>query len=82
MSKMRSVLDKLWIAVPIAFFAASAFLITCNGCSPKPLAHRPINELTNWGQGRAPSIDRCPPGTIRFETDDGLFLECFRGTSK
>lgn len=43
------------------------------------LPHRQINELTNWGQGRAPESNHCPPGTFRFETDDGLFLECFRG---
>lgn len=42
------------------------------------LPHRPLNELTNWGQGRAPESNRCPPGTIRFDTDDGLFLECYR----
>lgn len=44
----------------------------------QPLPHRQINELTNWGQGRAPECNVCPPGTIRFETDEGLFLECFR----
>jgi hypothetical protein len=42
------------------------------------LPHRPVDTLTNWGQGRAPESNRCPPGTIRFETDDGFFLECFR----
>lgn len=44
------------------------------------LPHRPVDSLTNWGQGRAPAQNVCPPGTFRFETDDGLFLECFRGT--
>lgn len=45
------------------------------------LPHRAVNELTNWGQGRAPAQNHCPPGTIRFEMDDGLFLECYRGTT-
>lgn len=45
------------------------------------LPHRPLNELTNWGQGRAPEPSHCPPGTIRLDTDDGLFLECLRGTN-
>lgn len=44
----------------------------------KVLPHRPVDELTNWGQGRAPAGNLCPPGTIRFETDEGLFLECYR----
>lgn len=42
------------------------------------LPHRPINELTNWGQGRNPGPNDCPPGTVRYELDDGLFLECMR----
>lgn len=42
------------------------------------LPHRPINELTNWGQGRNPGANDCPPGTVRYELDDGLFLECMR----
>lgn len=42
------------------------------------LPHRPINELTNWGQGRNPGSNDCPPGTVRYELDDGLFLECMR----
>lgn len=53
----------------------AALLLT--GCH-KGLPHRQIDELTNWGQGRAPSENHCPPGTLRFETDDGFFLECFR----
>lgn len=44
------------------------------------LPHRPINELTNWGQGRAPEPDHCPSGTVRLDID-GLFLECMRGTN-
>lgn len=43
------------------------------------LPHRPVDSLTNWAQGRVPSDNVCPPGTFRFETDDGLFLECFNG---
>ena len=46
---------------------------------PRPLPHRAIDALTNWGQGHAPEGNRCPPGTIRFETDDNLFLECYKG---
>lgn len=45
---------------------------------PKRLPHRPLNELTNWGQGRNPGSNDCPPGTVRYELDDGLFLECMR----
>lgn len=48
---------------------------------PRALPHRPITELTNWGQGRAPEANHCPPGTLRFESEDGLFIECFRGTN-
>lgn len=54
---------------------------------PKRLPHRPLNELTNWGQGRAPTPHKCPRGTIEFEID-GLFLECenvghyYRGTTQ
>lgn len=43
-------------------------------------AHQQVNEMTNWGQGRAPPTDWCPSGTIRFETDEHLFLECYRGS--
>jgi hypothetical protein len=45
---------------------------------PHPLPHRAITETTNWGQGHAPQENRCPPGTLRFETDDNMFLECYR----
>lgn len=41
------------------------------------LPHRPINELTNWGQGRNPGPNECPPGTVAFYVED-LFLECYR----
>lgn len=41
------------------------------------LPHRPVDQLTNWGQGRTPPDNVCPPGTVRFEIDD-IFLECFR----
>lgn len=47
---------------------------------PPRLPSRPVDELTNWGQGHAPDPNNCPPSTIRFDTDDGLFLECYRGT--
>jgi hypothetical protein len=46
--------------------------------APRALPHRAVTDMTNWGQGRAPASNICPIGTIRFETDDGLFLECFR----
>lgn len=42
------------------------------------LPHRAVTELTNWGQGHAPDMNNCPPGTVRVEAE-GLFLECFRG---
>lgn len=45
----------------------------------QPLPHRPVDQLTNWGQGRAPEGNVCPPGTIRMtEPTTGLFIECFR----
>lgn len=49
--------------------------------APHALPSRPIDQLTNWGQGRAPDTCHCPPGTIRIDTEDGLFLECLRGTN-
>ncbi len=49
--------------------------------APRPLAHRPITPLTNHGQDMQPLSNLCPPGTIRFNTDDGLFLECYRGSN-
>jgi hypothetical protein len=50
--------------------------------APQPLPHRAIDALTNWGQGHAPELNVCMPGTIRFETDEGLFLECYRGGTR
>ena len=44
------------------------------------LPHRAPDELTNWGQGRQPPTNDCPPGTVRMEAG-GVFLECFRGTN-
>ena len=48
----------------------------------KALPSRPVDELTNWGQGHAPAANVCPPGTFRFETDEGLFLECYRANAE
>lgn len=45
------------------------------------LPHRPVDQLTNWGQGRQAPTNDCPPGTVRYETDTGFFLECYRGTN-
>ena len=64
----------------VAGFGLAMSLIHAND-SPRALPHRPVTELTNWGQGHVPESNHCPPGTIRFETDDGLFLECMRGTT-
>jgi hypothetical protein len=47
--------------------------------SPHSLPSRPIDQLTNWGQGQAPESNQCPIGTIRIESE-GLFLECLRGS--
>lgn len=44
------------------------------------LPHRPVDSLTNWGQGRAPTPGQCPQGTVEIEVD-GVFLECLRGTN-
>lgn len=55
------------------------FAMVNAACVQHGLPHRPVDQLTNWGQGRTPQANVCPPGTFRFETDDGLFLECFRG---
>lgn len=48
-------------------------------CITHALPHRAVTELTNWGQGRAPEANHCPPGTVQFEVEN-LFLECLRGT--
>lgn len=45
------------------------------------LPHRPVDALTNWGQGHAPTPGKCPRGTLEFDTEEGLFLECYRGTT-
>lgn len=67
--------------VLLAFFAIGLILILLNACNgPRSLPHRPVNALTNWGQGRAPTPGQCPPGTVEIEID-GLFLECLRGTN-
>lgn len=66
------------LLIPAAFFLVAIILVTCNGCTRHGLPHRPITQLTNWGQGRNPGSNDCPPGTVRFELDDGLFLECMR----
>lgn len=57
-------------------------ILLLTGCSQHPasLPHRPLTTWTNWGQGRAPEGNVCPAGTFRFETDEGLFLECYRGS--
>ena len=62
------------------WFGMGLSLIQCSKRIP-PLPHRAITELTNWGQGRAPDPNHCPPGTVRMITDDDLFLECLRGTN-
>jgi hypothetical protein len=54
-------------------------IVMLAGCQ-RGLPHRTVDELTNWGQGHAPAQNHCPPGTLRVDTDEGLFLECFRGT--
>lgn len=46
---------------------------------PKHLPHRPVDAYTSWGQGHNPGL-HCPTGTIRFETEEGWFLECYRGS--
>lgn len=71
---------KLYFTFCAVIFAFAGALIIAV-LQPPHLPHRPVDELTNWGQGHAPELNRCPPGTIRFTTDDGLFLECYRGTS-
>ena len=55
-------------------------VITAHVIAHRGLPHRPVDELTNWGQGRAPVrvLGHCPPGTTQFDVD-GIFLECYRG---
>lgn len=65
------------IMIGILLLDVALYIRSCT----RGLPHRPVTELTNWGQGHAPPNNHCPPGTVRFETDDGLFLECFRGTT-
>jgi hypothetical protein len=61
----------------VALFWGIAFaLIYWSAYAPPELPHRAIDAYTNWGQGQ--STIACPPGAIRMDTDEGLFLECFR----
>lgn len=69
------------IGIAVVWISLTAFLLW-HYREPHGLPHRPVTELTNWGQGHAPESNRCPRGTIRFETDDGLFLECYRSTNQ
>ncbi len=63
----------------VALFWGIAFaLIYWSTYAPHALPSRAVDELTNWGQGRQTMV--CPPGTIRMDTDEGLFLECYRGS--
>lgn len=71
---------KTAVAACILFWVTGLALLYHSTHMPKTLPHRAVNSLTNWGQGRQGSTNACPPGTVRFETDDGLFLECFRAT--
>jgi hypothetical protein len=66
------------LILPFAFLLTAAGFAGCLWIDwgYQPLPHRAINELTNWGQGRTSATNHCPPNTIRFETDEGLFLEC------
>lgn len=69
---------KAAIAACIFFWLIAAICFCWSMRVPAPLPHRPVDAYTSWGQGRTPADNVCPPGTIRFELDDGIFLECFR----
>ena len=75
MSKLGALFFPFAILAVGVFCSAALWFIT----EPQTLPHRPVDELTNWGQGRAPGSD-CEAGTTRIEVD-GLFIECLRGTS-
>lgn len=50
-------------------------------CAMGPLPRRPVDTLTNWGQGRAPADNVCPAGTTEFRNDENQFIECQRGNT-
>lgn len=59
-------------------FGFLVLAVLCFGssqCAPKTLPHRPVDSLTNWGQGQNPSKDNCPDGRIALYVEN-LFLEC------
>lgn len=61
-----------------AVFSFALIAILCILASQhQTLPHRPVDPLTNWGQGSNPGKDACPPGTIRIYSQD-FFLECYR----
>jgi hypothetical protein len=60
-------------------------LLTClflAACTTTTLPHRPVTELTDFGQGRNPGRGQCHEGQIPFflEMDDNslMFIECMR----
>lgn len=74
---MRRTLRNCAMVLGVAYFALAVWAVY--KLNHKGLPHRPVDVLTNWGQGQAPESNWCPSGTIRVETDERLFLECFRG---
>jgi hypothetical protein len=58
--------------------------VSLAGCATT-LPHRPLTELSSFGQGHNPGRDQCVTGqvSIYLELDDGqlIFLECYRGTT-
>jgi hypothetical protein len=67
----------------LLFWALIVWLVYCADYNirGRGLPHRPVDTLTNWGQGRAPESNECGPGQVRFEIEPGFFLECFRGST-
>jgi hypothetical protein len=68
------------LTLSLFWLIAAALIYTSRHTAAPGLPHRHTDELTNWGQGRAPTPHQCPAGTTEFDVDS-TFLECMRGTN-
>jgi hypothetical protein len=72
----RSVLT----GVIAAYVVWMAIILTSIAVRTDRLPHRPVDQLTNWGQGRNPDRYSCRNGVPFFDAETGLFVECMEGT--